>query len=57
MIAIPNVPAGAAELVTDLLAAVFKAVRATSQEEIDDAAMSAAEAAKRYADKKKFGSG
>ena len=53
-----NVPTGAAELVLGLFNAIIKAVKAgDDQDKIDEAAMDAAEAAKRYQDKRKFGSG
>lgn len=53
-----NIPTGAADLVLGLFAAIIKAVKAgDDQEKIDEAAMDAAEATKRYQDRRKFGSG
>ena len=55
---IPNVPAGAVDLVLGLFSAIIKAVKAgDDQEKLDEAAMDAAEAAKKYQDRRKFGSG
>ncbi len=51
-----NIPAGAADLVVELLSAAFKLVRAADNEEAqEEAAMEAAEATKKFLDRKKFG--
>lgn len=52
-----RVPPDTAELVVSLLSSVFGLIAAKNDEEKEEAAMEAAEATKRYLDRKKFGGG